>query len=223
MHSGSVACLAVGVDAPFTVATPGAEPVSARTALIPARLRHQLVAGGDRMVFCYLDPASSRAKACRAQMARQDARGIGFDHVAEARLIRLDDPEQWLRQAAPTAPAPIDDRIREAARLLLASPGSEVSAQMLAVRCGLSVSRFQHLFSAQTGTSFRRYRLWARMLRAADLISQGHDLTTIAAEAGFSSPSHATSTFHAMFGLPPSRLLDLPLIVTRPDGHHGGS
>lgn len=80
-----------------------------------------------------------------------------------------------------------------------------MSAQALAVRCGLSVSGFQHLFSAQTGTGFRRYRLWARMLRAADLTPQGHGLITIAAEAGFSSPSHAASTFHAMSGLPPSR------------------
>ncbi|GAA0952628.1 hypothetical protein GCM10009550_33630 [Actinocorallia libanotica] len=81
-------------------------------------------------------------------MVRKDARGIGFDHVAETMPTRFDDPGRWLRQAAPTAPEPVGERTREAARLLLASPGSEVSAQALAVRCGLSVSGFQHLFRA---------------------------------------------------------------------------
>jgi AraC-like DNA-binding protein len=75
------------------------------------------------------------------------------------------------------------------------------------VEAGLSVSTFLRLFRAQTGTTFRRYRLWTRMLRVALLLETWPDLSTAAVEAGFASPSHFSSAFHAMFGLRPSRLL----------------
>ncbi|PIB75167.1 helix-turn-helix domain-containing protein [Mycobacterium celatum] len=81
------------------------------------------------------------------------------------------------------------------------------SASALAVETGLSVSRFLHLFRLETGTSFRRYRMWARMLRAALLYLELRDLTSAAMDAGFASPSHFTDTFHDMFGLTPSKLL----------------
>ncbi|MFI0452763.1 helix-turn-helix domain-containing protein [Actinomadura sp. 6N118] len=220
MHAGSVACLAVGVDAPFTVRAEGSQAITTRTALVPPRLRHQLAAGGDQMVFCYLDPATRRARACHAEMATEGG-GILHGHRAEERLIRLGEAiagdgagEDWLRTAAPVAASPrADERIRAATQRLLDQPESLVSADEMAAAAGLSRSRFLHLFKDQTGTSFRRYRLWARMLRAASLLDAGHDLTTIAVESGFSTPSHLSSTFHGMFGLTPSRLLAAGLSI----------
>jgi AraC-like DNA-binding protein len=82
-----------------------------------------------------------------------------------------------------------------------------ISAEELAISCGLSTSRFLHLFPTHTGTSFRRYRLWTRMLRVAELIAERRDLTTAATDAGFANPSHFSEAFHRMFGLQPSRLL----------------
>ncbi|KAB2340195.1 helix-turn-helix transcriptional regulator [Actinomadura rudentiformis] len=218
MHAGSVACLAVGVDAPFSVRAEGGQAIAARTALVPPRLSHQLVAGGDQMVFCYLDPASRRARACHAEMTSEGG-GFLLGHRAEERLIRLGEAiaesgEEWLRTAAPVAAsARADERIRAATRRLLDQPESLISADEMAAAAGLSRSRFLHLFKAQTGTSFRRYRLWTRMLRAASLLDAGHDLTTIAAESGFATPSHLSSAFHGMFGLTPSRLLSAGLTI----------
>ena len=94
-----------------------------------------------------------------------------------------------------------------AAAALLAHPAGSSSAAELAARAHLSTSRFLHLFAAQSGTSFRRYRLWARVLSVGRAVSKGADLTTAAMAAGFASPSHLTDTFHTMFGLSPSRLL----------------
>ena len=77
----------------------------------------------------------------------------------------------------------------------------------------LSASRFLHVLREETGTSFRRYRLWARMLRAAARIADGANLSTAAAGAGFSSPSHFSDSFHTMFGLRPRHLLGMDIHV----------
>jgi AraC-like DNA-binding protein len=155
-HSGAVHCVALGVDAPFTLSD-GTGERRVRSALIPARTRHQIVSEGGRMLFLYLDPDLT------------------------------------------------DDRIRTALSTLLADPA--LSATQVAAEINLSTSRFLHLFSAQAGTSFRRYRLWARMLRVAGALSRGADLTSASAEAGFASPSHFSDTFRDLFGLTAGTLL----------------
>ncbi|MFC3962829.1 helix-turn-helix domain-containing protein [Nocardia jiangsuensis] len=105
------------------------------------------------------------------------------------------------------AGTPADARIAEVLRTLLADPADAPGAAGFAAAAGLSTSRFLHLFAAQTGTSFRRYRLWARMLRAGHALAAGGDLTRAAADAGFASPSHFSDSFHTMFGLTASTLL----------------
>ncbi|GGS54035.1 AraC family transcriptional regulator [Actinokineospora fastidiosa] len=154
-HLGSVHCFAVGVDAPFLLRV-GDDERTVRSALIPARTRHQVVSEGQ-MLFLYLDPDLT------------------------------------------------DERVRTALGLLRSHPC--LSAPRVAGEVGLSTSRFLHLFSAQTGTSFRRYRLWARMLCVAAAAARGADLTRASAEAGFASPSHFSDSFHDMFGLTASTVL----------------
>ncbi|AJW42362.1 Transcriptional regulator, AraC [Rhodococcus sp. B7740] len=86
-------------------------------------------------------------------------------------------------------------------------PGAVGSAADLAAAVNLSTSRFLHLFAAETGTSFRRYRLWARMLHVGAAVAAGDDLTRASIEAGFASPSHFSTAFNAMFGLSAVALL----------------
>lgn len=77
-----------------------------------------------------------------------------------------------------------------------------------ASRLGLSTSHFLRLFAQHTGTTFRRYQQWARLLHAVRGMVAGHDLTRCATDAGFASPSHFSDTFHRTFGLSPSALLN---------------
>ncbi|MFB4315817.1 helix-turn-helix domain-containing protein [Actinomadura sp. 21ATH] len=219
-HAGSVACLAVGLDAPFRVrAGDGAVCVRARTALIAPRVRHLLTAEGDRMLFCYLDPASARRSACEQRMTGGRA-PVLTGHRDEHALLTLaadlhlaSGARRWLDRAAPDAPAGPDQRIRAVTALLLDETHRTVMAAEGAAICGLSLSRFLHLFKTHTGTSFRRYRLWARMIAAGRTISAGGDLTRAAAEAGFATPSHFSAAFHRMFGLQPGRLLATGLTI----------
>ncbi len=51
------------------------------------------------------------------------------------------------------------------------------------------------------------------MWRVATLLETWPDLSTAAVEAGFVSPSHFSSAFHAMFGLRLGRLLPIDVTI----------
>ncbi|GAA4548195.1 helix-turn-helix domain-containing protein [Amycolatopsis samaneae] len=222
-HSGSVSCLAVGVDGAFTVETDGRER-TVRSALVAARTPHRLVSAG-RMVFCYFDPASAREHGCRAAMTAAEG-PVHHGHEHEPELVHAagalfapgTDPEHWTELVSPLRTVTVDERVLLATRRLLAHPDRTLPAAGLAAEAGLSPSRFLHLFREHTGTSFRRYRLWARMLRAGTLLAARRGLTEAAADAGFASPSHLSDSFHAMFGLRPSRLLATGVAIRVPEG-----
>jgi AraC-like DNA-binding protein len=217
-HSGSVWCLAVGVDGPLTVTADGVRIV-ARSVLIPPRLTHHLGSRGGRLVSCYLDPTSDRASSCRARF--RDSRGdLAAGHLDEAELaaVPVDDESagHWLAVAAPATPHLIDPRIALAAKLIREDPAASASSRQLAEHVGLSESRFLHLFRHEVGTSLRRYRLWVRLMHAGSSISAGQNLTTAAADAGFASPSHLADKFKSTFGLTASQLLATGLRVNAP-------
>ncbi|MEU2043222.1 AraC family transcriptional regulator [Nocardia niwae] len=209
-HSTAVDCLAVGVDAPFTLEADGGAHIL-RSALIPPRRMHRLIAGGGQMLFCYLDPGSRGARACRDRMSRWHNE-FGLDHRAEAALAAAatgarPDPRALAGLAAITPTPATDRRVAEAMATLLAHPARDVPAGRFAAAAHLSESRFLHLFAAQAGTSFRRYRLWARMLGAGRAVAEGANLTVAAAHAGFASPSHFSDAFRTLFGLSATALL----------------
>lgn len=212
-HSGSVDCFALGLDEPFAVRSEGTAERRASSALIPARTSHQVVAGDGRMMFFYVDPSAAGSRNLVDQMLDRTST-IAYDHRDESALIAtwrdapLPDPEILRKSVLGVVDAePIDERIRAAMRILRSRPGDQVSAAEIAAAVDLSPSRFLHLFSAHAGTSFRRYRLWARMSHAAGALSDGADLTTASSEAGFASPSHFSDTFRTMFGLSATALL----------------
>ncbi|MFB7636793.1 helix-turn-helix domain-containing protein [Streptomyces sp. NPDC056149] len=222
-HSGAVSCLAVGVDGDFTIELERGPRHRARTALVAARVRHRIVAGETRMAFCYLDPASERERACRRLMGGGAELALGHERGAE--LVRtaasldgsapLAQVRRWLDLTGPDGlDGTRDPRILMATAWLDGPLGQRVAAQDLAAEAGLSVSAFLRLFRAQTGTTFRRYRLWTRMLRVAELLGTWPDLSTAAVEAGFASPSHFSSAFHAMFGLRPSTLFSRRTVIS---------
>jgi AraC-like DNA-binding protein len=218
-HSGSVWCLAVGIDGPLTVTSQRGTACYANSVLIPPRLTHQLTCLGAGLVSCYLEPTSDRAEASMHKFSAWSGE-IGVGHVDEERLqfTPRDDESAsyWLDLAAPSAHRHIDPRISQAASRIRNDPATTLPASELAEDAGLSESRFLHLFRHELGTSLRRYRLWVRLTHAGTVIAAGDNLTEAAMKAGFASPSHLADRFKATFGLSASQLLATGLRVRTP-------
>lgn len=218
-HSTPIQCFVLGMDELVTVNTPHGR-VRQRSVLIPARTTHRLETSG-RVLFYYLDPRSAAAARVRDAMS-QPCVPVAARHRDEAavlaHLAQPGPPDPLVLRrviAGHDARATIDNRIRAVLDAIVDDPADRTGAAELAARLGISTSRFLHLFSSDTGTSFRRYRLWARLLAVAGAVADGSDLTRAAADAGFASASHFSDTFRALFGLTASEVLaqDTKIVV----------
>lgn len=223
-HSGSVWCLAVGIDRPLRLRF-GAMEIVAGSVLIPPRTVHHLLSEGARMVSCYVDPTSLRADSVRRRFTKHRGE-LAYHHrdedllVAESwALFGTDGDEQalrWLDLAAPSPHRDIDPRIAAAARRIREDPAATIPSRELAAAVGLSESRFLHLFRHEAGTSLRRYRLWIRLMHACSTLAAGRDVTTAAMEAGFASPSHLADRIRSTFGLSATQLLATGMSLRTP-------
>lgn len=218
-HSGSVWCLAVGVDGDVTV-TAGGVQVVARSVLVPPRLTHHLDTHGGRLVSGYFDASSNRVSVCRMK-CRSVQGPFAVGHLNDAVLKQLPEDDiaasRWLDLAAPASPNRVDPRIAEAVAQVTADPAGAPSSRQLAADVGLSESRFLHLFQDQVGTTLRRYRLWIRLIAAGIAIRDGMNLTDAAANAGFASPSHLADRFKCTFGLTATQLLSQGTLLHIPN------
>jgi AraC-like DNA-binding protein len=218
-HSGSVWCLAIGIDGPLTVSTSESTTRDANSVLIPPRLTHQLTCHGIDLVSCYLEPTSDRAQSCRQKIKTWNG-DVGVTHLDEDLLMHTptDDhsARRWLDLAAPSTQRTIDPRIALAARRIREDAAATIPSRQLAAEAALSESRFLHLFRDELGTSLRRYRLWMRLVHAGTVIAAGGNLTTAAADSGFASPSHLADSFKRTFGLSASQLLGTGLRLRTP-------
>ncbi|MCV4566730.1 hypothetical protein OFB72_29700, partial [Escherichia coli] len=74
----------------------------------------------------------------------------------------------------------IDPRVARVVDELQSRRELQPSAKYTADELGLSASRFQHLFSAEVGVPFRRYRGWQRLRSAIRVAAAGTSLTDAA-------------------------------------------
>ncbi|NHZ94691.1 helix-turn-helix domain-containing protein [Massilia sp. CCM 8734] len=231
-HRNAVGVLAIGLDRPLGVALDPADPgrgfSHCRTALIAPNQLHLLAMAGGQYAFLYVDALSDDLKTLQGRCRRRVGT-VGFDLDDEDALIALlagmnRSAEGWratsgrLVDALSLSPPCTDSRIRKVAGTLLASPSDEANAAQHARQVGLSSSRLQHLFKAQTGVSLRRYRLWARLQATMSGVMDGMTLTHAAHAAGFSSSAHLSAAFKTMFGLPLTALLSDDMQFVRDPG-----
>lgn len=102
-------------------------------------------------------------------------------------------------------PMPSDDRAREVADALLATPADDRSLTEWGREVGASSRTLARLFRHQTGMSFASWRTVARMRAALVLLGQDTPTTIVASSVGYTSPSAFAAAFHRHFGEPPSR------------------
>lgn len=84
--------------------------------------------------------------------------------------------------------------------------GEDLSLKTLAFVCGLSPSRFMHVFTESVGVPLRPYILWLRLQRGACELMNGATATEAAHLSGFADGAHLTRTFRKMLGITPTDL-----------------
>jgi AraC-like DNA-binding protein len=209
-----VGALLLGLTGPLTI-TVKDHAVRARSVFLPARSTASVTASGP-VAVCTFDPTATRVAQCSSGMELAFG-GLHLRHRNETGLIRsctagIFRPHEVLRQlgvgATPSSTTqPADSRIADVGRRVRADPSVTVSAAESAAALGLSQAYFLTVFARETGTTFRRYRLWVRLIHAATSIADGKSLTHAAMDAGFSSPSHLSDTARALLGVSTSAAL----------------
>jgi AraC-like DNA-binding protein len=100
---------------------------------------------------------------------------------------------------------PRDPRAREVAERLLADPADARELDDWAADAGVSAKTIARAFVADTGSTFRQWRIQARLHAAAGLLTQGEPVQEAAARVGYSTASGFIAAFAARFGTTPAR------------------
>ena len=131
--------------------------------------------------------------ACRAK--RGVVEDLELEECAASLLFRPG------RRLAPSLAPASRRRVERAKLALLSDPGRRWSLAALAREAGCSPFHLTRLFRRGTGLALHRFLVQARLGRMLD----GHrDLVALACDFGFSSHSHLTAAFRAVYGATPS-------------------
>jgi AraC family transcriptional regulator, arabinose operon regulatory protein len=100
----------------------------------------------------------------------------------------------------------VDARIQRSIHHLATHSAESFNLEALAERCGLSPSRFSHLFRAETGTTPQQFAEKLRMETARQLLAQTNlSVAEIGAEVGYEDPLYFSRRFRRFYGKAPSR------------------
>jgi AraC-like DNA-binding protein len=214
-HSHSTAVYLAGLYGKFRLRVAGSAWQSCRAAVVRAGTTYEFDIAGEPLGVLYLEPDTGRAESLMPLMWQAEETAgalIGDGDVSYLRSLfeqrpGLDDlrlsTDDLLGFASRRSRRAMDPRI-ERSLVMLQQPDADASLAQLAAAAQLSPSRFQHVFTAEVGVPFRRYRLWQRLRTAIKEASLGATLTDAAHAAGFADQAHFSRTFRSAFGAPPS-------------------
>ncbi|WP_191487987.1 AraC family transcriptional regulator [Pseudomonas sp. FEN] len=111
----------------------------------------------------------------------------------------------WMPRLELNAPLPREPRLAKICRQLLDQPSLGTGIDEMARAAGMSRRTFTRLFRQHTGVSFVEWRQQACLLAAVVRLGNGEQVTRVAMELGYSSPSAFATVFRRILGEPPSR------------------
>lgn len=210
-HRHASPVLLMGLSGRFAVHLPSGRVESCRSALIDTGIEHLFDPCGEHVALMYLEPDATEARRLRELFRLQG--GVIFDAARAADVRSLVDSRlqgfdlaALLRPRLPDAP-PLDTRIAQSLRHLRASRDAPLLREVAADAANLSASRFNHLFKAQMGVSFRSYRVWSQVRLAMMGLGANVNLTDAALHGAFVDSSHFSRIFRQTFGMTPSSVL----------------
>jgi AraC-like DNA-binding protein len=222
-HHAAQLTLSIGAEAqPFVLHAAGAAPAELRFALVPAHLRHVFDGRDGAVAHVFVAPESREGRSLAnrfgtgaiAKLSGADCEqtaatlaqtffGAQRDDAAAVHSAR-----SLVRALAGTAAAePLDARIASVRAHVERNVAGKLSLADAARAVHLSPGRLRHLFMEQTGTTFRAYLVWQRLLRACALMMEGASWTEAAHAVGFADSAHLSRSFRRMFGVSPAAIV----------------
>ncbi|QHC66387.1 helix-turn-helix domain-containing protein [Rathayibacter sp. VKM Ac-2759] len=186
-------------------------------AWIPAGVPHEMtfVEQGD-LISVYADP-TLRPPGDRWGSARtlrlEDLAGSLLLHLADAHPSAVRRRQCWLLLAELLAEAPDHDaavalprdpRARTVAAALLDDPADPRELADWAAEIGVSSKTIARAFSAETGSTFREWRVRARVHTAVGMLVRGDAVQAVAPAVGYDSVSSFIAAFRARLGTTPA-------------------
>ncbi|WP_052748341.1 helix-turn-helix domain-containing protein [Cellulomonas sp. FA1] len=104
-------------------------------------------------------------------------------------------------------PLPDDPRARRIARALVADPADDRTLAQWCGQVGSSVRHMSRVFRRETGMTFARWRVHARVRAATALLPQGLPVAAVARRVGYRSPSAFVHAFGEVTGCTPGAYL----------------
>lgn len=203
----------------MTAETPGGTWLvpAGRAVWIPAMQEHSAELLADtEMCSIYIDPAYTQGlpasckvitvtpllrelalfaaqEACKRNEAVERAVGSLVSHlVADA----VGNPLEM--------PVPASPQLRRIYDALLADPSDERTIDDWAAIAGMGGRTLIRRLQRETGMTFRVWRQQIRLLASLGMIAQGKPITSVAFDAGYSTPSAYCAAFRKCFGVSPS-------------------
>lgn len=158
--------------------------------VVPPMVRHRMLAAADVLTY-FVEPhcafADRLRKCCGTSIcAAPDLRGPRAEDIGV-------HPSGVLDPRLVAAPDTLADR--------------GVPMPSLVAMVGLSPQRLRALARQQVGMPLARWRMWARLRRAAEALRAGESVAGAAVTAGFADQAHLTRGMRDMMGLTPSAVL----------------
>ena len=135
------------------------------------------------------------------------------DPVEAALATLIADEFRGARAPPFDLPQPASPALREAAARFTGGEAAGTNAAARAV--GLGRRTFERRFLAETGMSPASWRRHALLLGALERLARGQPVKTVAAAAGYASPSAFVAAFRTRFGITPRRYFDSFLPMRR--------
>jgi len=204
------------VDGVLCVTTAQGETSGSAVAVhVPSGTTHRVEAPSGQVV-CFLaeaefgDGGGSRAPA----LARSEASGIDMATLdvsqlkawrvqrcnIDAQLDRVVLGEALVRRH-------LDHRIADVVQRVRREPALGWQAAEAADHCGLSASRFMHLFKAEMGMGWRDFRAWTRARALLACVQDGDNLTQVALSLGYPDGTHFSHAIRQITGLRPRDII----------------
>lgn len=159
--------------------------------LVPPMVRHRILAAADLLTF-FVEPHRAFADRLRerpggnALTAAPDLADLSVDEITR-------EPS-----------TEVDPRL---VRALTMVADRSVPMPDVAAAVGLSPQRLRALAQRQLGMPLTRWRIWARLRRAAEELRDGCSLAEAAVTAGFADQAHLTRQMREMMGVTPAAVL----------------